>query len=125
MSKTITRFRDLVTAMFVALISCVFVASGGAHAAARSTPEVVNVQSASNSTVDSEITAGAPQKVAGFTPHCRQRMAERGFTEDRVRLIVAVSWDDATPQGDGTWRYDSTGDGTVVLNNNGWCVTVF
>lgn len=65
--------------------------------------------------------------VNGFTNHAKLRMSERDIGEGEVRESVAVHCDTGIDQGDGTWRYESTSGflPTVVLNNDGFVVTVW
>lgn len=71
--------------------------------------------------------SAAPSQVTGYSLHCRERMRERGITRTSVRLTVQLYWTRAVynPNAD-TWRYHNPGNNvTVVLNNSGFCVTVW
>lgn len=77
--------------------------------------------------VSSKAYAAGPCVVNGFTNHAKLRMSERDIGEGEVRESVAVHCDTGIDQGDGTWRYESTSGflPTVVLNNDGFVVTVW
>ncbi|MEV6778041.1 DUF4258 domain-containing protein [Streptomyces syringium] len=73
----------------------------------------------------------APQTVNGFSNHARQRMAERGVSEDEIRNGVRIGARTASCQQNGNWRYTlgmSGGELVVIvgIGNGGWnVVTVF
>lgn len=72
-----------------------------------------------------EAQATAPRFVTGYSLHCSQEMAEDNVTGAEVDWVVENYYLSAAyNEEEETWRYPGP-TLIVVLNNNGFCVTVF
>jgi hypothetical protein len=114
------RMKKLLIVPLVLVASLVFGAAP-AHAASPSA-----IAGPAEQSVFSAASA-APSAVRGYTDHCRERMAERRVSTVDIEMTVLLyrstaeynTWAE-------TWVYYNAGTNlNVVLNDSGWCVTVF
>lgn len=74
---------------------------------------------------ETAVQATAPRFVSGYSFHCSQEMAAEDVTGAEVDWVVQNYYLSATyDEEQATWRYPGP-TLIVVLNNNGFCVTVF
>ena len=65
-----------------------------------------------------------PRYVSGYTLHAKLRMAERGYSTKTVENCIKYG-PDGIYQGDGTWKVSDDYPVTVVINSNGYVITVY
>jgi hypothetical protein len=73
----------------------------------------------------SELRAGPPSQVQGYTDHALQRMGERGITKDQVEFTVFLTYADAQRQANDTWMYRDPSGLIVIMNDNAFVVTTY